>query len=48
MSDPAQIDEVLRQEYTRIMRSPPGEHLHTLVTDLMDDYLFSDHRVMTP
>ncbi len=41
------LDEVLLQEYTLIMRSPPGEHLCTLVTDLMYDYLFSDHRIMT-
>ncbi len=42
------LDEVLLHEYTRIMRGPPGEHLCTLVTDLMDDFLFSDHRIMTP
>ncbi len=42
------LDEVLMQEYTRVMSKKPGHHLHNLLEELPKDEAFMDHRIITP
>ncbi len=42
------LDEVLIQEYTRVMSKKPGHYLRNLLEELPNEEVFIDHRIITP
>ncbi len=42
------LDEVLIQEYTRVMSKKPRHHLHNLLEELLKDKVFMDLKIITP
>ncbi len=42
------LDEVLMQEYTRVMSKKPGHYLRNLIEELPKDEIFMDHRIIAP
>ncbi len=42
------LECTLLQEHVRILTKPQGDHLRSLLMDLMRDEVFMDHRILTP